>query len=67
MKVKVIKPFTDKYDRSVKFRTGEIVDMTEGRVGEANSTWRGRLVEIVSGSEEKPKPKPGRKPKAKEG
>lgn len=67
MKVKVIKPFTDKYNLSVKFRAGEIVEMTESRVEEANSTWRGLLVEIVSGGEEKPKAKPGRKPKAKEG
>lgn len=66
MKVKVLKPFTDKYDRSVKYRAGATIEMTAGRVEEVNSTWRGQLVAILSDSEEKPKAKPGRKPKAKE-
>lgn len=67
MKVKILKPFTDKYDLAVKYRVDNIVEMTADRVEEVNSTRRGQLVDVVSGGEEKPKAKPGRKPKAKEG
>lgn len=66
MKVKILKPFADKYDRSIRYRVGDTVEMTAGRVEEANSTWRGQLVAILSNGEEKPKAKPGRKPKAEE-
>lgn len=65
MEVKILKPFTDKYDRSVKYGAGDIAQMAAARVKEVNSTWRGQLVEIIS--DEKPKAKGGRKPKAKEG
>lgn len=66
MRVKILRPFTDKYNHSIKFSAGDIIEMTAGRVEQANSTWRGQLVRVLPEADEKPKAKPGRKPKAKE-
>lgn len=34
MKYKVIKNFTDKYDESIKYKTGKVYDFTEERASE---------------------------------
>lgn len=64
MKVRVIKPFRDKYTKVV-YAKGQEIDVTEERFEEINSAALGPFVKSVGESEKKPVEKPDKKVKSK--
>lgn len=63
MKVRIIKPFRDKYTKVV-YMNGQELEITNERYEEINSAALGPFVEPVDGDKE-PEEKPEKKPKAK--